>query len=70
MFYSSAQEFPHPTYDLEASQEICELQVSQLLLTKAGRTSLMVSYPIVAIVNFNIYLCRFIYYNDTSSLNP
>ncbi|KAK9506517.1 hypothetical protein O3M35_008440 [Rhynocoris fuscipes] len=36
-----------PSYNLESSQQICELQVSQLLLTKAGRMSLKVLYEFI-----------------------
>ncbi|XP_014261976.2 uncharacterized protein LOC106674049 isoform X1 [Cimex lectularius] len=41
---SCLNNLPRPSHDLEYSHQLCELQVSQLLLTKTGRLSLKVLF--------------------------
>ncbi|KAF6210222.1 hypothetical protein GE061_013325 [Apolygus lucorum] len=41
------KETPRPVYNLECSQQICELLVSRLLLTRSGRLSLKVLFDFI-----------------------
>ncbi|CAB0010939.1 unnamed protein product [Nesidiocoris tenuis] len=41
------EERPRPIYNLECSQQVCELLVSQLLLTRPGRLSLKVLFEFI-----------------------